>query len=102
MLVYIFSCHQFWNSQDSPEENFTPVSPEDVFTSSSLSSKHFENSAAMKDKAEHRSQVSVLEKFVENITSLPSIVSQPGRFSGLKFLLGILFVHPNMQLSLPN
>ncbi|XP_044483986.1 uncharacterized protein LOC123209946 isoform X3 [Mangifera indica] len=62
---------------DSPEENFTPVSPEDVFTSSSLSSKHFENSAAMKDKAKHQSQVSVLEKFVENITSLPSIVSQP-------------------------
>ncbi|XP_031278371.1 uncharacterized protein LOC116136844 [Pistacia vera] len=65
---------------DSPEESCTSVSPEDVYTSSPLSSKSLENSAATKDKAEHQSPVSVLEKFVEDISS-PSTISQPAELA---------------------
>ncbi|XP_044476608.1 uncharacterized protein LOC123204114 [Mangifera indica] len=59
-----------------PADSCMSTSPEDVFSSSPLSTKSSENSAATKDEAELRSPVSVIEKFVEDITSPPSIISQ--------------------------
>ncbi|KAJ0049147.1 hypothetical protein Pint_15154 [Pistacia integerrima] len=79
-LATSFLATNFGISQDSPEESCTSVSPEDVNTSSPLSSKSLENSAATKDKAEHQSPVSVLEKFVEDISS-PSTISQPAELA---------------------
>lgn len=75
-----------------PADSCMSTSPEDVFSSSPLSTKSSENSAATKDEAELRSPVSVIEKFVEDITSPPSIISQTGRFSGQNSLISTFFI----------